>query len=356
MDEVTIEEKGILHPPCCGRRPCRHGARPWQARNALEALIDGLSRVRQHFETFRDASHDHWYPTCSVNVVHVDNDTVNRIPPMAEAMVDIRFPPPHTMGSMLALVRDLIGKELRGEDDHGRPATHLAPDQAYLDTVRELTRKQPEMIRESGGSDARFLCLHGIPVIMARPDVGDLHAEDEWIDIDSMVMYLPRVRTLPRKAVTESELADSHECNPMSNTPNAVKILVVGFVLLRCTILNGPSFPRPKHVPTIGITSTVEKSKVICPLAYASAVLPGRGTAHDRPSVGKYGVTGRVPPATGRPRAHRWLGYPAGCLRRGTTSDNGSDASRPLEVGTSSHPHLARFRGNPSWGFAWAHR
>ena len=189
MDEVTIEEKGILHLRVVAEGHAGHGARPWQARNALEALIDGLSRVRQHFETFRDASHDHWYPTCSVNVVHVDNDTVNRIPPMAEAMVDIRFPPPHTMGSMLALVRDLIGKELRAKTIMGGQPTHLAPDQAYLDTVRELTGKQPEMIRESGGSDARFLCLHGIPVIMARPDVGDLHAEDEWIDIDSMVMF-----------------------------------------------------------------------------------------------------------------------------------------------------------------------
>ncbi len=44
-------------------------------------------------------------------------------------------------------------------------------------------------MRESGGSDARFLTPHGIPVLMSRPTVGKLHAPDEWIEIDSMLTY-----------------------------------------------------------------------------------------------------------------------------------------------------------------------
>ena len=189
MDEVTIEEKGILHLRVSAKGHAGHGARPWQARNALEMLIDGLSRVREYFNTQRNNSPDHWYPTCSVNVTHVDNDTVNRIPPKAEAMIDIRFPPPDTMDSMFAKVQRLIGEDLKVDIIMGGQPTHLAPDKIYLDVVQQLTGKRVAMIRESGGSDARFLCHYGIPVIMARPDVGDLHAEDEWIDIDSMVTF-----------------------------------------------------------------------------------------------------------------------------------------------------------------------
>ena len=63
----------------------------------------------------------------------------------------------------------------------------------------------------------------------------------------------------------------------MSNTPNAVKILVVGFVLLRCTILNGAELPKTEARPTIGITSTAEESKVVCPLPYVSAVCQAGG-------------------------------------------------------------------------------
>ena len=58
--------------------------------------------------------------------------------------------------------------------------------------------------RESGGSDARFLHPHGIPVLMSRPAVGNLHAPDEWIDIESMVEYY---------RVCEAYLAQRFEVN-----------------------------------------------------------------------------------------------------------------------------------------------
>lgn len=189
MDEVTVEEKGILHLRIAAKGHAGHGARPWRAKNALEIVIDSIEQVRRHFHTLRNDTSDHWYPTCSVTVVHVDNDTVNRIPPKAMATLDIRFPPPHSMDSMFAQVQKLIGEDVKAEIIMGGQPTHLAPDQTYLDAVEKLTGKSPRMIRESGGSDARFLCRYGIPVIMARPDVGDLHAEDEWIDIDSMVTF-----------------------------------------------------------------------------------------------------------------------------------------------------------------------
>lgn len=189
MDEVTIEEKGILHLLISAKGHAGHGARPWQARNALEMLIDSLNRIRHHFDELCNDTCDHWYPTCSVTVVHVENDTVNRIPPRAIATVDIRFPPPHTMDSIFAKVQKLVGENVKAEIIMGGQPTHLAPDKTYLDVVKELTGKSPRTTRESGGSDARFLCRHGIPVIMARPDVGELHAEDEWIDINSMVLF-----------------------------------------------------------------------------------------------------------------------------------------------------------------------
>ncbi len=189
MDEVTIEEKGIVHMRVTAKGHAGHAARPWRSQNALEALLESLDGVKRHFATLRNDTPDHWYPTCSITVVHVDNDTVNRIPPKAEASLDIRFPPPHTMASMFAEVEKLLGGGVEAESIAGGEPTHLAPDQTYLDVMHELTGKQPRMIRESGGSDARFLCRYGIPVIMARPDVGELHAEDEWIGIDSMVVF-----------------------------------------------------------------------------------------------------------------------------------------------------------------------
>jgi len=55
--------------------------------------------------------------------------------------------------------------------------------------VERMTGEPVRQVRESGGSDARFVCRHGIPVLMARPEVGNLHGEDEWIDVASMVAF-----------------------------------------------------------------------------------------------------------------------------------------------------------------------
>jgi succinyl-diaminopimelate desuccinylase len=55
-----------------------------------------------------------------------------------------------------------------------------------LQVTEEITGQPARLIREHGGSDARYIAQHGIPVIMTRPYVGRLHAFDEWIDIASM--------------------------------------------------------------------------------------------------------------------------------------------------------------------------
>jgi succinyl-diaminopimelate desuccinylase len=67
--------------------------------------------------------------------------------------------------------------------------TLLAPDPLYLEATARLTGRPVNRVRASGGSDARFIACHGIPVILSRPLVGGLHSPDEWIDIESMGLY-----------------------------------------------------------------------------------------------------------------------------------------------------------------------
>ncbi|HKA33289.1 MAG TPA: M20/M25/M40 family metallo-hydrolase, partial [Candidatus Binatia bacterium] len=78
--------------------------------------------------------------------------------------------------------------------------TNVVPDPLYLAATEEITGRAPTLIREHGGSDARYLAQFGIPVIMTRPLVGNLHAENEWIDIASMeTLYRIYERYLDKK-------------------------------------------------------------------------------------------------------------------------------------------------------------
>lgn len=194
LADVTIEEKGVLHAKirCSGREA--HGARPWLGENALELLIGRLQVLKQYFLQFWPAADieeqvNHWFPTCSVTIVGTDNTTPNRIPDYAEAVVDIRFPPPDTVATMTETVAQLLGPTCQLEPLMTAEPTHLDPDPLFIDITQEFNGGHVRLVRASGGSDGRFYRQYGIPVNLSRPFVGNLHAIDEWIDIASMVTY-----------------------------------------------------------------------------------------------------------------------------------------------------------------------
>ena len=189
LDQVTVEEKGVLHVRLTARGRAGHAARPWLAANALDAVMDSVRRLRDRFAAFRTDDNDHWYPTVTLTVLRTENSTVNRIPERAEALLDIRFPPPHKTASIMEIVRANLSESVEALVLVGDDPTHLAPDPLWLRVCQSMTGLAIRQTRESGGSDARFICRHGIPVLMVRPEVGNLHSEDEWIDIASMVTF-----------------------------------------------------------------------------------------------------------------------------------------------------------------------
>ena len=117
------------------------------------------------------------------------NKTPNRIPAEAEAIVDIRFPPPNTIASTQAEMAAILGPSCEIIPLMTAEPTQLSPDPAFCRITSELTGTEIRYVRASGGSDSRFLRQYGIPVNLSRPLVGNLHAIDEWIDVDSMVTY-----------------------------------------------------------------------------------------------------------------------------------------------------------------------
>ncbi|TDU68037.1 succinyl-diaminopimelate desuccinylase [Prosthecobacter fusiformis] len=192
INDITVAEKGILHArlSCQGKEG--HAARPWLTPNALLYLTEAVVRVTQDMGALKsraDITDDHWYPTCVPTVLRTANQTLNCIPGEAYACLDIRFPYPLTVVEMLDQVRQSAGAGIEVEELMSAPPTQLAPDPLYLQITYELTQQPVNRVRASGGSDARFISQHGIPVILSRPLVGSMHSPEEWIDIESMGLY-----------------------------------------------------------------------------------------------------------------------------------------------------------------------
>jgi succinyl-diaminopimelate desuccinylase len=185
LGEIAVEEKGTLHVRMIARGTAGHGSRPWLADNACDRIIAALGRIRARFDAF-DGGDQHWHPTSTFTVMETLNRVPNRIPDRAEAVCDIRFPAPHTVAEMQAVIEALLDEQMDLEVLVAAEPTNLAPDPLYLKITEEVTGLPVRLIREHGGSDARYIARYGIPVIMTRPYVGNLHAEDEWVDIASM--------------------------------------------------------------------------------------------------------------------------------------------------------------------------
>lgn len=194
LNDITVEEKGVIHARVIEEGREAHGARPWLGENAFEQLLIRLSRVKNHFAEFWPSAPiqeqvNHWFPTCSLTICETENSTVNRIPSRATAVMDIRFPPPHTVASMLSDVTSALGCGCVLETLMTAEPTHLDPDPLFCEVTQEFTGHPVILVRASGGSDSRFLRQFGIPVNLSRPLVGNLHGIREWIDIASMVTY-----------------------------------------------------------------------------------------------------------------------------------------------------------------------
>jgi succinyl-diaminopimelate desuccinylase len=197
IDEVTIEEKGILHAKATISGESAHAARPWLGKNPLNTLAQGLKKLEERFDGF--ATHfndtdngvhsDHWYSTCCVTGIETHNHSINRIPDLAEASFDIRFTAPDTAEHMMEILEDCLGEDACINPIVTASPTRLEPDQEFLKATESVLGRKPSLARVAGGSDARFFRQHGIPVMLSRPIVGNLHGPDEWIDIESMVQY-----------------------------------------------------------------------------------------------------------------------------------------------------------------------
>ncbi len=188
LNEITIAEKGVihLHLICLGHSS--HAARPWLADNPLEKLLERVASLKRYFFALKH-DHDHWYPTCTLTRVETPNVATNRIPSIAKADLDIRFPPPYTVEQMIGEITQVLGSHIETKVILSSEPTEFQPDALFKKAIEEVTGESVLFIREDGASDSRFIQRYGIPVIISRPIVGELHSEDEWIDIDSMLKF-----------------------------------------------------------------------------------------------------------------------------------------------------------------------
>lgn len=189
IDTVVVAEKGMLHVEVLWRGASTHGAYPWSGSNPVDGMLGDLTRLRDRFAALASDLPDHWHPTAAFTTLESESRSINRVPEFARAGVDVRFTPPWTVATMLREVQSCLSPGAELSLPNATESISLAVDAEYR-TISERVLGSPlQEVRTHGASDARFFLARGIPAIISRPVMGNMHRVDEWIDIASMQQY-----------------------------------------------------------------------------------------------------------------------------------------------------------------------
>ena len=189
IDTVVVAEKGLLHVEVVWRGASTHGAYPWTGNNPVDGMLHDLARIRERFDALATDRPDHWHPTATVTTLESESKSVNRVPEFARAGVDVRFTPPWTVATMLREVQGCLSPNAELSLPNVTECTRMTVDADFRAITEQVLGSPLREMRTPGASDARFFSAQGVPAIISRPVVGNVHRVDEWVDIDSMLQY-----------------------------------------------------------------------------------------------------------------------------------------------------------------------
>jgi succinyl-diaminopimelate desuccinylase len=191
---ICYQQKGIMWLKLVMKGNPTHGSRPWEGHNPLWTLGNGLEALARRFPV---PTSEAWCTTATPTVVQAGGKSVNQIPDQVILKLDIRYIPDDAPDQVIAAIAACFPHTSM---DILKLAPPLAtdPDDPYVKRLAQsLERVQDSpavLYREHFGSDARFYSEQGIPAVCFGPDGMGMHADDEWVDSDSLLQVYQVLR------------------------------------------------------------------------------------------------------------------------------------------------------------------
>ncbi len=199
-DNLTFvnKAKGICQLRLVSKGVPAHASRPWQGKNAIDSLVIVAAELLKIYE--KNSLNENWETTMNIGTINGGIST-NQVCPEAEMKLDFRFPETDTIERINTMVEEIVNK-LGLEIEVSRMSTGLPtatnmedPEvKKYLSVMREVFGKEIIVRETYGGSDARHFALLKSPVMMHKPIGGEIHSDDEWVDVDSVMTFYEGLR------------------------------------------------------------------------------------------------------------------------------------------------------------------
>jgi acetylornithine deacetylase/succinyl-diaminopimelate desuccinylase family protein len=197
--EVTIGYRGVLDLELKTIGKTWHtGRRKQKGVNAVMKMAKVLLALER--AGFRYKKHPMFpAPSITPGTKISGGTTINVVPDSCTALVNCRLSYGQTKESALADIKTAIRRlekkdpqlkvEVKELDSY--PPAFTSEDSEIVKTVvknaRQVMRKKPVIKVAGATSDLNFIVNKGIPGIVFGPDGDNLHAEDEWVDVASLL-------------------------------------------------------------------------------------------------------------------------------------------------------------------------
>lgn len=185
---MNVAAKGVYHPTIRINGRAHHGSRPWEGDGAISKTAHFLTSIETIFDT--TDRHSSTFSATKIQGGHAHNQA----PATAEVSLDIRYKDASDLTRIKRELRRLV-KAHDGEFISETEASDYQLDQSlplvkqFIELYEHKVGRPIGFTKAHGSSDARFFSERGIPVIMARPDGGGAHGDNEWISLAMMEKF-----------------------------------------------------------------------------------------------------------------------------------------------------------------------
>ncbi len=187
------KEKGIVtfEVEVSGR--ASHASRPYLGDNAIDRAFRLSRALAAEFPN--PSSEGDWRPSLSMTTIAA-GEASNKIPDSCRAGFDLRLTERERVDEVRARIERIVASfDGRVDFSQSDPATYYPREapvaRAYLDLLRRVSGREPTILHSAGASNGRIYVdkdpdLH---VLMTSPTIGSSHAEEEYLEIDSLDAY-----------------------------------------------------------------------------------------------------------------------------------------------------------------------
>jgi len=185
---LETEAKGVLHLKIILKGKKAHGSRPWEGVNALDIFLQGYKRLRKIFPEYKKPT---WKPTLNLGKISGGQAT-NQVCDYMAAFLDFRYPFGYKKEQFLTIVKKIFPKAKIQMIAEGSPIKTDLKNiyiKKWISIAEKILRRKIEFTKSYGATDARFLAKYKIPFIIMEPKGGNYHADNEWIDKNSLIQF-----------------------------------------------------------------------------------------------------------------------------------------------------------------------